>query len=492
VFPSSPLDLPLFSFLPSPIGNNSNSNIFFKIAAMGLLGLPKATSESATNELPLDTEYGLNEMPQLGTNYPEYGQETDNADDAEIKKAHDYVISGLIDKKEEFLEEFNTIIDNEEKLKEFFNSNNFDLSCAELCQSQGRTILHRIISSVSEENLQPGIATEFTKKIIQNEPDLIIERSSLDNDMNALELAVSSQNCLGIIKAICEEGMLQEIKNPNDKEETNCVEQELGFNVIQDQKSISPTRVAYPASHKLPASAISQTEVQTATGDPAESRMIIQMNRRTFAVEINWRQLTQERVDTFLHKAILKNKNDYVRYLLNMLALYDKKERSYVLQHKGQSGYTPLHHAVDYNQCTIERVELVETMIHLCPETLAMDSAPMWPNSDSNFQIQNSKGVQKNYAPYKYFLELEALPKTPNDSVARPKKNRIRNGVFRSYGTVQPGNRPSLPDQKYVRPQFDGEGMKHLLRLSCMQYHGKNRETITDLIGKPVSFDALP
>jgi hypothetical protein len=470
-------DLALFSILRCLQKNNSNPTPSVKIGIMGFTRPPKVTAEGATKELPLETGWELPGMPQSETNDPdpEYAQETHCADDlseeeleADIKLVHERVLTKLIAEDMAFLKQFTTLIGNEEEAMQF------DSKGVYLPLATGRTILHRIISSVSEGNLRPDIATLFTEKIVHDEPGLLLERSSLDSDLNALELAVSSQNCLGIIQAICEHGMLGEIESPNDKKGIDVEEEELHSASIQGQKLVLSGFTGV----------ISQEQIFPAMDCASGSKATIKKNGKIFSVDVEWHELTQDGKETFLHKAIQKNRNDYALYLLDKM--HDLNEHKHVLLHKGQSGLTPLHHAVYYDHCNSERVKLVEKMIHLCPEALAMDSAALSPNSQSIVQDQTAKGVQKNYAPYKYFLELEATAQKPSTPAIQPKAPRTRTIASRQNSGMQSKMRASFQHSKELNSQAAIGDMHRLLRLGCMQYHGGNRETLTNLIGKPV------
>ncbi len=208
-----------------------------------------------------------------------------------------------------------------------------------------------------------------------------------------------------------------------------------------------------------------------------EGKATIKKDGKTFALDVEWSELTQGGADTFLHSAIQKNKNNYAIYLLDKM--HDTNKHKQILMHTGLFGLTPLHHAVNFVHCNRERVELVEKMIHLCPEALAMNSAA----KPSNYQPNADD--QKTLAPYEYCCALEAAESKPTlETPAPPPKER---GPRR--GAVIPPEKLPPPKPKLERSEdfiAAVKEMPHILRLGCIQYHGHNREAITNLIGKRV------
>lgn len=127
---------------------------------------------------------------------------------------------------------------NAPDLFHLFDTDAVYLPYAIAAQNSGRNILHRTIPLVSEGNLGSKIAAKFTKQIIRDHPELITKRSSLDNGMNIMELAVNSLGCLEIIQVIYEYGMLLEVEDLNGKKGIGLKEVELQFANVQGQKLI--------------------------------------------------------------------------------------------------------------------------------------------------------------------------------------------------------------------------------------------------------------
>jgi hypothetical protein len=407
------------------------------------------TADGLAKEQTVDDKWAFSGMPQIDPDdlvEPPGGdsmdsqraQNNDGSDEqnAYVKSVHDKVIKAL--------KEGNTIL-----VQQYLNprSQDFDWMVEEL--NTGRNILHRLIISVSEGEIETKIAANFAAKIAYGVPDLIKSRSTQDGDQNVLELAANSQHCLAIIKAICEHGILLDVTD--------------------------------------------ESEAQSAIENASEEMRIIESGGKKFQyyADFEWHSMTRDDSDNFLHKALRANKNDYAEYFLRIMRVMN--DYKHVLQHRGQSGRTPLHDAVDHEFCTKERIQLVEEMISLFPDALTMESAA-FPSSDLATQYEINRKVQKTYVPFKYFDESAAKSTKPSrgtdslrSSVLDPRQPimKRRGGATAQSGRPPMSKTPSA--QKPVRRDEEAiKEMRQLLRLRCMEHHGKNRATLTNLIGKPV------
>ncbi|KAI9689796.1 MAG: hypothetical protein M1822_009678 [Bathelium mastoideum] len=426
------------------------------------------TAEGASRSRPLTTPWVLSGTLQIQAYVPE---------DAGIAAAFNYVLNALKNKGKSFVDDFAATYGEEEDhdgkdLHELVeDQEKIDLDNAFKCLSTGRTILHQIIQSVSENNLDPNDASDLTRAIVKEERSLIKERISGHGRSNALELAASSQNCLEIIKAICESGMVSE---KNEKEVDPGEAESRPINVPAQQLKASAEAHLQP-SVSLDVPVVSghfSTNSTTSVGEVQKPRRI-KKDGKIITIRVAWEDLTEDGADTCLHTAIKSENNEYASYLLRRM--HYTEEHKLILRHRGQSGLTPLHLAVDSKQCSTERVDLVKSIMDLYPDALSMKSRA------------NDDGVRKeNLAPYKYFVESKATVTHDgnNRSIAgltnvRDKKPGKRQQ--RQQGRIQPNAQPS----KEVNDQSAVEAMDQLLRLGCMRYHGKSRESITDLLGRP-------
>jgi hypothetical protein len=404
------------------------------------------TADGPAKEQNLDDNWAFSGMPQIdpdGLDDSQGGYSMDNQraqsnegsdeQDAYVKSVHDKVLKAL--------KEGDTTL-----VEHYFSSSSQDM-VEEL--NTGRNILHRLIISVSEGEIETKIAANFAAKIAYGVPDLIKSRSTQDGDQNVLELAANSQHCLAIIKAICEHGILLDVTE--------------------------------------------ESQAQSATGNTLGETRIIESGGKKFQyfADFEWYSMTKDDSDTFLHKALRANRNDYAEYFLSIMRVMN--DYKHVLQHRGQSGRTPLHDAVDHEFCSKKRIQLVEEMISLFPDALTMESAA-FPSSDLATQYGVNRKVQKTYAPFKYFDESAAKATKPSSgtnslqsSVLDPRQpvTKRRGGASTQSGRPPMSKTPSA--QKPVRRDEEAiKEMRQLLRLRCMEHHGKNRATLTNLIGKPV------
>lgn len=417
-----------------------------------------------------------NGVPPQGQTVPNgmfQPDETSRAD-ANIRAAYDYVLTELKSRGQAFVEDFPRMIyDSDDSVaQEMYDSlleNGVDLLKACEPLSNRRTILHQIVSQVNEHALDPDVASDIMRILVQDWPSLIRLRSDADVNLNALELAAASENCLELIKAICEYGMVMDV--------TPTPEHDI----------IEPNPEDPNQQSAIPSTSIStqkSSSIHDMLNAQSSNPRIMKKDGRSIEIVVEWRQLTQADVDTCLHIAIRRRKDDYASYLLDRMYYTDGHQ--HILRHKGQSGLTPLHLAVDSAQSSSGRLELVKKIMDLYPDALAMESGAL-PHEPEERMVNGGTVRKENLTPYKYFVESKAATTNNNlnRSVIQPasmRGNRQRRPPLRKMVDAQSNAQPS----KDVKDQSAIEDMDKLLRLGCMRYFGRNRELITRLLGKPV------
>jgi hypothetical protein len=300
-------------------------------------------------------------------------------------------------------------------------------------------ILHRVVELVSKPGTRDDLMAAVTAIIgylVSGNEQMIGEE---DRDCyNVLDMAVQVPNAMGLIKTICEEGLVHTIENG-----------------------------------KTPRPRLSESP----TDAPVEPRKIDIGQGKAIAVYVEWEDLLNPGRDSCLHLAIKKNQEGYAKYLLDWIALMGAEEA--VIGHCGLDGLTPLHLAVDFRDCSDARVDLASHIIDRYPAALSITSATMQRavqqegtktkahhSMSSRALRTQSKGgrIKEALAPYKYFLETA-------------------NGA--------PNKHPQRPNGPQDKPGKAAEEMKNLLRLSCMRYHGQDRALITKLLDTTVSISPV-
>ena len=224
-------------------------------------------------------------------------------------------------------------------------------------RSDERTIVHDMISLVGANKLDPEVVESFTKSLVEFNPDIITYRTR-DTRENVLELALTfNPKCQGIIKAICEHGMVRE-------------------------------RVA-------------------TLDDQEDGEQTVKKDGKLITIMVPWNKLIEvSGKDSCLHKAI--KQNFCADYLLQRM--HRTREQEKLLFHRGYLDLTPLHLAVEYKDCNKPgRVELVKHIINICPKALeqytSRQSLTAGPGGGHSRSTQDSSGLKDGLAPCKYLDE---------------------------------------------------------------------------------------
>jgi hypothetical protein len=209
------------------------------------------------------------------------------------------------------------------------------------------------------------------------------------------------------------------------------------------------------------------------TNPPAPPRRLDVGKGETIAIYVEWQDLLHVGKDSCLHLAIRHKQEGYAKYLLDRIALTGDEKT--VIGHFGSEGLTPLHIAVDSQQCSDARIDLATRIIDKYPRALSVPSATMQtaaqegkkttarlPARTGTLQSQSEGGrIKEALTPYKYFLET---------AKGGPSKH-----LRRKYG------------QQTANDPMKAVEMRDLLRLSCMRHHGQDRALITKLLDTQVS-----
>lgn len=398
-----------------------------------------------------------------------------------LELVHDHVLTDLKQGGMDFVNCFkSTMLVQPRQFHKFRDGNQLDWNWVFFPRRDGRTILHQVIEmghENGETTLDPDVAKNFTESLVQRSPEIIADRERDDRvKRNALELAVSCkkscQNCFGIVKAICEHGMVHVERKPAQEKNTNGAKTEVDLRAQQLRAAQASAQLQKPPGEGIPQSHV-PSSVTIVNGAMARTQARkpkeFKKNGEIITVMIEWGQLTTPARDNCLHMAIRDKKYTFARYLLERM--YITEEQESILCHYGEDILTPLHRAVEYKECSDERVELVKHIISIYPKALILpsgisspnmqapedqDGGPQFPLSQNETRVVSKEGL----TPYKYFVELE---EGMNSS-------REVNSMLLDSETILAASK-----------------MKEHLRLSCMRHHGQDRALITKLLSTPVS-----
>ncbi|KAH8199094.1 hypothetical protein TruAng_006730 [Truncatella angustata] len=369
----------------------------------------------------------------------------DDADDyppdSKIQDLFECVLNDLVN-DERFILSFFSDLTNNEKSYTFSNDRSFDPKLAFYATSKSHNILHHFIQNFIRLKPEKAIVSRFVNFIgllLKRFPDLLLD--GLKDDNSPLDEAVSGDDCLEIIQAMCEHGMERaENRYPNGDQN--------GTTITHDVAAADSGKVG------------------------------INEGEHEISPRVAWSKLVKINRDTCLHKAIKKKKNDYAHYLLAKIEHGGAVDK--ILSHFGQDGLTPLHLAVDFSRCYQDQVELVEKLIDLYPKALTLKSGPYFQNQQVSIagtnkkyaQSNNGRGdrdsvaeLKENLSPYRYFMDTRER----EENCALEPPGRLRKEQLRSRTKIR-GNAE------------DGRRIEELLRLSCMRHYGRDRTTITDLL----------
>ena len=256
-------------------------------------------------------------------------------------------------------------------------------------QHNGNNILHHFIDYIGQSDCDPGSLgrIKFVVRIILRHYPHLVDDGLVDG-RSPLDEAVSTDNCIGIIQAICK------ILGKNEV-------------VTEDSDVDSSSTTAGSSVPGSPSLALDTKldPIQTARADnPAQASSTKERHQdRNWP---SWRRLAIANRDTCLHKAIKRKKHVYVNYLLEQIEAADAVE--VILGHLGQDGLLPLHLAVDFAQCYDSPLAIVEKLIELYPKALTWKARQHLQGgisiiSDKSLTEQE-RVENKTFSPYQYYV----------------------------------------------------------------------------------------
>ncbi|KAM0265159.1 hypothetical protein ACHAQJ_000312 [Trichoderma viride] len=396
----------------------------------------------------------------------QYSQESTPATDAVIT-IHQRIIHDLAN-DESFVDNFLDTLSCDEG-QEYAMSTGDRIFASDVFEiaSDGSNIIHSLIEAVLQPHSVADAtkftveATRLTAGLVQFRNELIINKAKIaeQNDIstpkcgrNPLEFASMYEECIDLVKAMCEYGIVATLTKK---------ERDAGAKRLQDQG-------------RDPSIYFVETE---------DGNYICRY--------IAWNTLIKHNHDSCLHMAIRGKNNLCAEYLIDRIRLTKETD---VLGCCDHTGLTLLHLAVDFEKCTEEQVKFVEFLVKRYPKALKMKSGEMSyndnvdrPGPEKGYRNAGRAVVKSNAAPYKYFLESKE--QTENSNISLEKDINMSRSVRLQYGGLSTTGSGGLMQattrartSANVSKSNAAEKMADLLKLSCMRQFGRDRSTLRELL----------
>lgn len=457
----------------------------------------------------------------------------------DLFKLYDCIIKYLQEGGEVFIKSFEIALEVDDGTPyRFANEPQYDPFLALESAPDHSNIIHRMVEAVRDQRLHGPYAGRLTEVLLQVDRTLVKQRAENPKSheivtpkcgKNPLELASSDPNCLPIVKAICEHGMVRTMTTKED--ETIRLQIQRAMPMPRDNgvvppepepKSLSLKDASHWILSKFTSSALKSTNfTQNATGDPWDAsgapealailelkqglQEVVSTDGYKIYVYYFWTDFVKDREDSCLHIAVKSGNNKCARYFLERISLTG--ETKSVLGRRDCNGLTLLHLAVDFTRCTDAQVDFVRHLISYYPDALGMPSGSMVfgdtsgsPNtqdvSRSSFhhsrQVDQSQDrtprMKENLAAYKYFLESREQVNNSKSKSQNAQPFSRRRGGLQASKRLQNGDRTVLQASKKLTggDNCAAEKMADLLKLSCMRHFGRDRAKLTQLLDSKV------